>query len=100
MSLDETFGIILEAKLAPVRAELNRLNLQVESLRRALPPPLVSMSDAASALGVSLSTIKRRVKDGSLPVRRVGRKLRIDMAALQSPSNAEVIRLAEVAKHG
>ena len=65
-----------------------------------MPPALVSMNDAASVLGVSISTIKRRVKDGSLPVRRVGRVLRVDMAALQSPSSAEVIRLTEVAKHG
>lgn len=100
MSIEETIAAVLEAKLAPLRAEFGRLRVEIESLRRALPPVLVTLPEAARVLGLSLSTVRRRVKDGSLPVRSFGRGLRVDLAALHPPAEAEVTRLAAVVKHG
>lgn len=100
MTIEDTLGAVVEAKLAPFRAEVGKLSAEVEALRRALPPMLVTMAEAARHLGVSLSTVKRRARDGSLPVRRFGKALRIDLAAVRAPTEAEVIRLATVARRG
>ena len=99
MSFEETLGAIVEAKLAPLRAEISVLAAKVEALRRALPPALVPVPEAAQAIGVSEATVRRRIKDGSIPVRRVGRSVRVDLAALSPPDSAEVARLAHQARH-
>jgi len=44
----------------------------------------VSMSEAAAALAVSERTIRRRVKDGTLPSVRLGRLVRIPASGLPS----------------
>jgi excisionase family DNA binding protein len=100
VTIEDTLGAVVEAKLAPFRLEVGKLSSEIEALRRALPPMLVSMAEAARRLGVSLSTIKRRARDGSLPVRRFGRALRVDLAAVREPEEAEVIRLSLAAKRG
>jgi excisionase family DNA binding protein len=81
-TIEDAIAAALEAKLAPLRTEIHRLAEEVERLRHALPPPLVSMREAARALDVSLSTIRRRVGDGSLRTVRVGNMLRVDLGAL------------------
>ena len=43
---------------------------------------MVSIREAAKALQVSLSTVRRRIKDGSISVVRVGNMLRVDLGAL------------------
>lgn len=102
MTFEETIAAVFESKLAPFRVEIVRLTSQLEAVSRALPPPLVTMPEAAKALGVSLSTVRRRVRDGSLPVKRVGkgRAVRVDLTGLHAPKEADVVRLAEAAKHG
>ena len=102
MSFEETLAALLDTKLAPVQAQVGRLTLEVEALRRSLPPQLATMREAAELFGCSLSTVKRRVKDGSLPARRVGKgkTLRIDLSALHGPESSEISRLALVAKAG
>lgn len=54
--------------------------------------PYLSPEDAAARVGVSTQTIRRRIKDGSLPAYRLGpRLLRIDtddLDALYSPTDA------------
>jgi len=81
-TIEEAIAATLEAKLLPLQAELHRLTEEVERLRHALPPPLVSMREAARTLDVSLSTIRRRVRDGSLRAVRIGNMLRVDLGAL------------------
>ncbi len=82
------------------RTELGRLAAEIESLRRQLPPSLVTMTHAAKVLGVSLSTVRRKVRDGSLPSRKIGRAVRVDLAALRPMTpddvDAEVRRLRTV----
>lgn len=100
MSLEETLSAIVAGHVAPLRAEIERLRADVAALRRSQPAALATPAEAARALGVSLSTVRRRVRDGSLPVRRVGRSVRIDLAAMHAPSEAEVLRLAREALDG
>lgn len=98
MTIEDALAAVLEAKLAPMRADVGRLTAQVEAMRRAIPPVLVSMAEAARRLGLSVSTIRRRVRDGSLPSRRIGNALRVDLTGLHAVDEAEVVRLADRAR--
>jgi len=99
MSIEDAISGTLAAQLAPLRAEIRRLTAEVEAVRRALPPQLVSVAEAAKALGVSVATVRRRAKDGTLPVRWIGRSLRVDLSAQRVSTEAEVVELAEAARH-
>jgi len=46
--------------------------------------PLLSVADVAERLNVSEKTVRRQIKDGSLPTHRVGRNLRISEDDLQA----------------
>jgi excisionase family DNA binding protein len=98
MTLEDAFASVLEAKLTPILLEMRQLAAAINSMNRCLPPALLDPGEAAKALGVSLSTVRRRIKDGTLPVRRIGRSLRVDLSALNPPAERDVICLAEVAK--
>ena len=94
MSLEDGIAAAVRAEVAPLQANVARLTAEVEALRRALPPALVTLKEAANRLGLSLSTVRRRVRDGSLPARKVGRCVRVDLGALHPPTPSEVARLA------
>jgi excisionase family DNA binding protein len=68
----------------PVTLEV--LNQRIEALTAAVarltPPTLVSVAQAAVQLGVSEVTVRRRVRDGKLPHKRVGRSIRVDLRGL------------------
>jgi excisionase family DNA binding protein len=83
MSFEETLGALLEARIAPLRAEISLLAAKVEAVRQALPPALVTMPEAARLLGLSVRTVRRQVKAGKLPSCRVGRGVRVDLASLK-----------------
>jgi excisionase family DNA binding protein len=80
---------------AIVREELTRL---LEPIRRALPPSLVSINEAAGILGVSVCTVRRRVKAREYPTKRVGRQIKIDATALHPEREADVVDLAARAR--
>lgn len=65
-------------KLEP---RLVQLEEAVREIADRLPAPLVTYEVAAKRLNLSVSTVRRRVKDGTLPSKRVGRAVRIDLAA-------------------
>lgn len=95
MTLEETIAALLEAKLAPLVESNRRLAAEVERLRESLPAQLVTQAEAAKRLGLSVSTVKRRVRDGTLPVRRFGGSVRVDlMAAQRGTKESDVVRLA------
>jgi excisionase family DNA binding protein len=48
-------------------------------------PEYLGAAEAASRLGVSLRTVRRRIADGSLPSVRIGRAVRIPVSALDLP---------------
>lgn len=95
MTIEDTIGAVLESKLAPLKEQVGQLSAQLEALRRALPPALVSVPEAARLLGLSVSSVRRRVKEGTLPSKRIGSAVRVDLAGLHQPDEAEVLRLAQ-----
>lgn len=46
----------------------------------------LTAAEAAERLGISLRTVRRRIADGSLPSARIGRAVRIPVAALDLPA--------------
>jgi excisionase family DNA binding protein len=80
--------------------EVRELRVAFDALRRGMPPALATMEQAAEALGVSLSTIRRRVRDGSLPCKRLGRAVRVDLAAVRPADAGEIAELARRAREG
>ena len=107
MSVDaDALGAALAALLrlpgdvAELRAEVAALRMEVAALRKTVPPALVDVSTAAERLGLSEATVRRRIKDGSLPSQRVGRAVRIDLATVRPLDADEVARLAHEARAG
>lgn len=101
MSLDTTLGALLEAHLAPVRSELERLAAAVVELRRTLPPVLVPLREAARRLGVSYATARRRASAGDWPVRRDGGRILVDLVRpLTDEDLARMARRAREAEAG
>lgn len=100
VSFEESIAALLDTKLAPMQAELRRLRAEIQGMRRALPPALVPPREAARALGLSLSSVRRRIADGSLPVRRLGGRVLVDLGQLHPPDEAEVARLVAVCRRG
>lgn len=80
MTIEETISSVIAARIQPLVEELRRVSGELTALRRALPPQLMSMREAAAQLGVSLSTVRRQVKSGELPCRRIGRAVRVDLS--------------------
>jgi len=100
VTIEETLGALLEAKLAPLRGDIGRLAAELEAMRRTFPPALVPVREAAQALGVSEATIRRRIRDGDMATVRIGRSVRVDLAALRSTDAGEVARLAAAIRSG
>lgn len=81
--------------IAEIEALVRRLLAEhLEPIRRALPPSLVSIEEAAGILGVSVATVRRRVKAREWPTKRVGRQIKIDATALHPVREADVVDLA------
>jgi hypothetical protein len=95
VSLEETLAALFDAKVAPILAELQHVNAELAALRRALPPQLVSLKEAARLMGnISLKTASRRVHSGEWPSRKDGRKVLVDVSALRPMTNEEVAQTA------
>ena len=83
-----------------LHAEVRRLTASVEAMRAALPPMLATIPDAAEALGVSISTVRRSIKSGDLPTRRLGRSVRVDLSRCRGLDGDDIARLARAARGG
>lgn len=97
-TIEDAIRAALAAELVPLRAEVRALRGEMEALRGALPPVLVPLPEAAKLTGLSLSTLRRRIEDGTLSVQRIGRAIRVDLAALRHVGSDEVARLAADAR--
>jgi excisionase family DNA binding protein len=75
--------------------QVELLTVAVRSLERHIPPPLVTVQDAAERLGVSVNTVRRRVKSGDIPCTRIGKALRVDLTKVRPLDQVEVSELAE-----
>lgn len=54
-------------------------------IRPVSEPDYLTAAEAASRLGISLRTVRRRIADSSLPSVRIGHAVRIPVAALDLP---------------
>lgn len=98
MTLEDGIAAAVRAEVAPLRTTVERLTAEIEKLRRALPPALVTMEEAGKRLGLSLSTVRRRVRDGSLPSRKVGRAVRVDLGSMHADDPGKIAHLASAVR--
>ena len=75
--------------------QVELLTVAIRSLERHLPAPLVSVQDAAERLGVSVNTVRRRVKSGDIPCTRIGKAVRIDLTKVRPLDQVEANDLAD-----
>lgn len=73
-------------------AEATKADLAV--IRAALPPTLVTLSEAAQAFKVSPKTMRRWVKSGEVPTVKIGSTVRVDMSRLHGVDARDVTRMA------
>jgi excisionase family DNA binding protein len=69
-------------------ARIERLTIAVEALRGAAPSQLGRVEDVCRVLGISPATVRRRIADGTIPCTRIGRTVRVDLAALTTAREA------------
>jgi len=74
--------------------QVETLTVAIRSLERHLPAPLVSVHEAAERLGVSVNTVRRRVKSGDIPSTRIGKAVRVDLRKVRPLTQSEVDELA------
>jgi excisionase family DNA binding protein len=82
--------VIETAVSRAVAGAVGELKVEIAALRRALPPQLGSVQEAARACGCSTRTIWRLIRDGKLPHRKLGRKTVVDLTALHPVSDDDV----------
>ena len=80
LTVDEAIELAVARAVAKAAGGIRE---EIASLRRSLPPQMGSAADAARVLGVSLSTVKRAIAAGDIPVKRVGTRVLIDLARLR-----------------
>jgi excisionase family DNA binding protein len=100
VTIEDAIRAAVAEEVAPLRADLARVEEKLAAVARAAPLTLVDVPEAARRLGLSESTIRRRVRDRTLPVRRVGRSVRIDLSTLRPASEEEVDAAARIARIG
>lgn len=71
----------LRDELAPVMRELQAIRAELAALAESRRAEPVSLEEAARHFGVSLRTMRRRVRAGEVPVVRLGRSVRVRLDA-------------------
>ncbi len=84
--------------VAAVLAEIRELRAELAELRRSQPPRLVSVAVASAQLGISPCSVRRHVADGTLPSRRIGGRVLVDLSAAQPAADAEIAQRAREAR--
>jgi len=85
---------------ALLTSEVRRLAGEVAAMKAALPPLLATIPDAARVLEVSISTVRRGIRDGSIPYRRIGHSVRVDLSRCHGIDADDVAQLARAARNG
>ncbi|MGD0836929.1 MAG: hypothetical protein ABSB49_09840 [Polyangia bacterium] len=78
----------LDARLAPLE----------QAVRAATPARLLTVAQLTAEGYGSDSTIRRRIKDGTLPVIRVGRSIRVNVSGLRPITHEAVSAAAREAR--
>ncbi len=83
---------------ATIVCALREVRIALDALRHAAPGALVTVPQAAEALGVPCPP--SGAASGSIPSRRLGRSVRVDLSAMKGLDRDEVARLAREARVG
>jgi hypothetical protein len=86
-----------------IHAEGNRIiDAVTAAIRQAQPARLLSVADAAAELGISQCSVRRHVTDGTLPSRRVGARVLVDLSqpASEGVSTMQSDSLSGAARRG
>ena len=86
MNLAAALADVVRAAVAPLVHQVAELTAAVEALRASQTPKLVSPAEAATALGLSIATVRRRIADQTLPSRHIGRRVLVDLATMATTS--------------
>lgn len=86
------------ADVAAILERIERLTTTVDALRAASPSRLVTVAELVRLGYGSPASCRRRIKDGTYPVVRHGRSVRVDLAALKPATPELVAELAEQAR--
>ena len=78
------------ARLAAMERSVANTTDKLESLRAALPPALVTITEAATAFKVSIPTMRRWVKRGEVPTVKIGTTVRVDMSRLHGTDREDI----------
>ena len=88
----------LPRRVAALETLHREMIAEIRAIRRALPPTLLPVEDAARVLHVSSGTVRRRVKDGTLPSVRLRGRVLIDVSRIQVTDAETVTALAVAAR--
>jgi excisionase family DNA binding protein len=83
-SIDAAVSRALDRHLGAIREALSRLE-------HAQPPRLLTVAQAAEAMGCHAKTVRRMVEAGQLVYKRVGRALRIDARSLHGAGGDDLV---------
>jgi excisionase family DNA binding protein len=88
----------IPARLAALERVVEENTKKVATLQAALPPNLVTVTEAASTCKVSVSTMRRWVKRGEVPIISVGHTVRVDLSRLHGKDASAISILAVEAR--
>jgi excisionase family DNA binding protein len=74
--------------LESLSAQVAALTAAVTELAARVPQQLVTVEEAARRVGCSVKTVRRRIASREWPCVRVGRAVRLDLAAILEASRA------------
>jgi excisionase family DNA binding protein len=96
--LDGLLDALADRVVARLEPQLQAIADELRDLRRQVSPGLFDVREAAARLGVSVVTVRRMVRRGELPSRKVGRSIRVDLDGVRALDANDVARLANDAR--
>jgi excisionase family DNA binding protein len=82
----------IPVRVAALERQVASASVEVARILEALPPSLVSVSEAAAAFKVSVPTMRRWVKAGAVPTVKVGATVRVDLSRLHGTDDLAIAR--------
>jgi excisionase family DNA binding protein len=83
----------IPSAFAELQREVRALTHAVRKVDARLPPQLVSIREAASVLGCSTATVRRKLGNGELASVRLGHTVRVDLSKLVALDGKDIAAL-------
>lgn len=77
-------------RMAAVEQQLAGIQSRLRRIEDGLPAQLLTISEAAAAFHVSIPTMRRWVRSGSVPIVRIGGTVRVQIAKITPVTGAGV----------